>query len=218
MAIVQNPIIGAARKKFGTAVFYRLYGKNIIRTKPVNIKKSQSPALIALRLKFTTVTKLVLQVLPIIRSVYGSSVKNMTAYNKVVSINMKNAFTGEPPVLDHTKFVFCDLEGSTISDVEITAKPDHVLEVTWDPNTVNTEEMSSLLTFILINCTTNRVMVYRDLVARNAGSVSITAPSEWAGAMTALHVLTYDYSQIVSENPQGIIKFKHGCDAASTVQ
>ena len=61
-------------------------------------------------------------------------------------------------------------------------------------------------------------MIYRDLVARNAGTVSITAPSEWAGSMTALHVLTYDYSQIVSENPQGIIKFKHGCDAASTVQ
>jgi hypothetical protein len=71
---------------------------------------------------------------------------------------------------------------------------------------------------ILIDCDTNKVMVYPDVELRSAGSATITAPADWVGNLTALHVLTVDYSQIVAKNPKGIIKFKAGCDAASIVQ
>jgi len=219
MAIVQNPITGTTRKKFGTAVFSKQFGKNTMRTKPFGVKNPNTPAQAAQRLKFSTIVKLVRQVLPLINSAYGSNpLSGMSPFNKIVSINVKNAFTGDPPVLDHTKVVFCDLEGSTISEVEMTAQPNQEMEITWEPNSTDPDEMSSMLTFILINCTTHKVMQYPDLVARNAGSITLTAPSDWVGAMTALHVLTFDYSQIVSGNPKGIIKFKHGNDAASTVQ
>lgn len=187
-------------------------------SKPSNQKNPKTPAQLKQRSKMRTIIQFVRQVAPLIKLVYANILFDRSSFNKIVGINLKNAFTGDPPVLDHTKVVFCDLEGSTITGVEITAMPNHIMEITWDPNTGNPDEMASLLTFILVNCNTNRVMVYRDLVSRNAGSVSITVPSEWAGAMTALHVLTYDYSQIVLDKPQAIIKFQHGCDPGSTVQ
>jgi hypothetical protein len=218
MAIIQNPFIGGIRKSLGNVSFYKQYGKIIMRAKPLNPKNPKTPAQLKQRSKMRTIIQFVRQVAPLIKLVYADILTDMPRFNKIVGINLKNAFTGNPPVLDHTKVVFCDLIGSTISGVEITAQPNHIMEITWDPNTGHPDEMASLLTFILINCTTNKVLVCRDLVSRNAGSVSITVPSDWAGAMTALHVLTYDYSQIVLDKPQAIIKFQHGCDAGSTVQ
>ena len=218
MAIVQNPLIGEIRKSFGNAVFYVRYGKIIMSAKPLNPKNPKTPAQLRQRSKMRTTIQFVRQVAPLLRLVYADILTDRSPFNKIVGINLKNAFTGNPPVLDHTKVVFCDVIGSTISGVEITARPNHIMEITWDPNTGNPDEMASLLTFILVNCTTNRVMVCRDLVSRNAGSVSMTVPSDWVGAMTALHVLTYDYSQIVLDKPQAIIKFHNGCDTGSTVQ
>jgi hypothetical protein len=37
MAIVQNPITGRTKKKFGTAVFSKQFGKNIMRSKPLDL-------------------------------------------------------------------------------------------------------------------------------------------------------------------------------------
>jgi len=219
MAIVQNPITGRTRNKFGTAVFSKQFGQNTMRTKPAGMRNPNTPAQATQRLKFLTIVNLVRQVLLLINSVYGSTLKKMSPFNRIVSINLKNAFNGYPPVLDHTKVVFSEFEGSTISSVELTALPNQEIEVSWEPNSNDPDEMQTPLTFILINCSTNKVKLYPDVVVRNAGSFTITAPVEWVGDMTALHVLTIDYSQVASGgNPQGIIKFQHGCDAGSVVQ
>lgn len=39
MAIVQNPITGRSRNKFGTAVFSKQYGKNTMRAKPLDVNQ-----------------------------------------------------------------------------------------------------------------------------------------------------------------------------------
>jgi len=142
----------------------------------------------------------------------------MSPFNKIVSINVKNAFTGDPPVLDHTKIILCDFEGSTISNVVLTSLPAQMMEFTWNPNTVNPDELASPLTCILINCTTNKVILFPDVVLRTTGSAEINVPADWVGAQTALHVLTLDYSQTIAGGPKRIIKFKAGGDAASVVQ
>jgi len=218
MAIVQNPITGRTRNKFGTAVFSKQFGHNTMRTKPEGMKNPNTPAQASQRSKFLTVVYLIRQVLTLINAAYAGKIKNMSPFNKVVSLNLKNAFSGDPPELDHTKVVFCDLEGSTVTSVVLTAQPNQIMEVTWEPNSDNPDEQSSLLTFILINTRTNKVMIYPDAVSRNAGSTSITAPADWVNAPTALHVVTYDYSQMNSGQPQKIIQFKAGCDTASAVQ
>jgi len=218
MAIVQNPITGRTRKMFGTAVFSKQFGKNTMRTKPAGVKNPNTIGQSTQRFKFSTIVGLIRQVLHLINLVYAGTLKKMSPFNKIVSINVKNAFTGYPPELDHTKVVLCDFDGSSVSNVVLTAQPDQVMDVSWDPNTTNPDELASTITLILINCTTNQVEQYPDIAIRSAGSASITAPSDWVGSMTALHVVTADYSQFIASRPKGIIKFKAGFDASSVVQ
>lgn len=218
MAIVQNPITGRTKKKFGTAVFSKQFGKNTMRSKPMDVKNPNTIGQATQRNKFSTIVNLIRQVLSLINSVYAGTLKNMSPFNKIVSINVKNAFTGDPPVLDHTKVILCDFEGSTVNNVTMTAQPNQVMDIAWEPNTTNPDELSTPLTLILINCITNKVMMFPDVDIRSAGSTTITAPADWVGSQTALHVLTVDYSQILAGNPKGIIKYKAGCDADSIVQ
>ena len=218
MAIVQNPITGRTKKKFGTAVFSKQFGKNTMRSKPMDVKNPNTIGQATQRTKFSTIVNLIRQVLSLINSVYAGTLKNMSPFNKIVSINVKNAFTGDPPVLDHTKVILCDFEGSTVSNVTLAAQPNQVMDIAWEPNTTNSDELSTPLTLILINCVTNKVMMFPDVDIRSAGSTTITAPADWVGSQTALHVLTVDYSQILAGNPKGIIKYKAGCDADSIVQ
>ena len=214
MAIVQNPITGRTRKKFGTAVFSKQFGNNTMRTKPAGVKNPNTIGQSRQRTKFSTIVHLIRQVLPLINSVYAGRLKNMSPFNKIVSINLKNAFTGDPPVLDHTMVVLCDFEGSSVSNVVMKAHPDQVMDITWDPNSTSTDELSTQLTLILINCLTNKVMLFPEVVLRSVGTVQITAPADWVGSQTALHVHALDYSQTVA---RGVIKFKAGCDTESIV-
>jgi len=218
MAIVQNPITGRTKKKFGTAVFSKQFGKNTMRTKPVDVKNPNTILQSKQRTKFSTIVSLIRQILPLINSVYAGTLKSMSPFNKIVSINVKNAFTGDPPVLDHTKVVLCDFEGSTVSNVTMTAQLNQVMDIAWDPNTTNPDESSTPLTMILINCSTNKVIIFPDVDPRSAGSSAITAPVSWVGAKTALHVVTVDYSQLIAGMPKKIVQFKAGCDTASIVK
>lgn len=218
MAIVQNPITGRTKKKFGTAVFSKQFGKNVMRSKPLEVKNPQTVGQVTQRNKFATTVDLVRQVLPLINEVYAGSLRKMSPFNKITSINVRNAFAGDPPVLDHTKVVLCEFEGSSVFNASLSAQPNQVMDITWDPNTQIPDELASMLTFVLFNCTTNKAMIYPDAAARADGSASVTVPIEWVGAMTALHIVTTDYTQFLSNTPKRVIKFKAGVDLASMVQ
>lgn len=217
MAIVQNPITGRSRKKFGTAVFSKQYGKNTMRAKPLDVKNPKTVGQVKQRNKFSIVVEMIRQVLPLINEVYAGSLKKMSPYNKVTSINVKTAFVGEPPVLDHTKVILCDFNGSTVRNVTLTGQPAQVMDVVWDPNTTEQEELDAPLTFVLFNCGTNEGVIYRDVALRSAGLASITAPPLWVGDQTALHILTTDVSKKVRGKTMRLIKFKAGADASSVV-
>jgi hypothetical protein len=217
MAIVQNPITGRTKKKFGTAIFSKQYGKNTMRAKPLEVKNPRTEGQVKQRTKFKTIVDLIRQVLPLINEVYAGSLKKMSPYNKVTGYNVKNAFVGEPPVLDHTKVVLCHFEGSTISNVSLTAQADQVMDIIWDPNTTEPEELTKALSFVLFNCSTGAGIVFRDVVPRSTGAASLTVPPSWVGEMTSLHVVTTDVNQKVSRKTMNLIKFKAGVDPLSVV-
>ncbi len=217
MAIVQNPITGRSRKKFGTAVFSKQYGKNTMRAKPLDVKNPKTVGQVKQRNKFSIVVEMIRQVLPLINEVYAGSLKKMSPYNKVTSINVKNAFVGEPPVLDHSKVVLCHFNGSSVNNVTLTGVADQVMDVTWDPNTNEQEELDTPLTFVLFNCSSNLGIIFRDVALRSAGAVSVNVPPSWVGDMTSLHIVTTDVNQKVKKKTMNLIKFKAGADAASVV-
>ncbi|PIY31613.1 MAG: hypothetical protein COZ08_08545 [Bacteroidetes bacterium CG_4_10_14_3_um_filter_42_6] len=218
MAIVQNPITGRTKKTFGTAVFSKQFGNNTMRSKAMDVRNPRTEGQVNQRNKFSIIVDLIRQVLPLINEVYAGSLTSMSPYNKITSINVKNAFVGEPPELDHTKVVLCDFTGSTVKNVTLTGQPDQVMDIAWDPNTTNADELASLLTFVLFNCSTNEAAIFRDAAARGDGMASVTVPDEWVDAQTSLHVLTRDFSQTLAGAPKGIVKFKGGADLSSVVK
>lgn len=217
MAIVQNPITGRTKNKFGTAVFSKHFGKNTMRSKPLDVKNPKTAGQVKQRTKFKTVVELIRQVLPLINEVYAGSLRSMSPFNKVTSINVKTAFVGEPPVLDHTKVVLCDFDGSTVINVTLTGQAAQVMDITWDPDTDVQKELDAPLTFVLFNCGTNKGVIYRDVALRSAGLASITAPPLWVGEMTSLHIVTTNVDEKVKKNNFSLIKFKAGADPASVV-
>ncbi len=218
MAIVQNPITGRSRKAFGNAVFSESYGQNTLRTKPFRYRDAQTPAQLSVREKIRVLTRLISQCVPVINEAYAGTTRSSSPYSRIIGINFKNAYTGEPPVLDHTKVVFCEFNGSTVDKVVLTATPDHGVHVAWDPNTTNPDELASYLTFLVIKTETNEVLTLRSVAQRSAGTVDFTVPKTWVGSKTALHIVSTDSVNLLKGYPRMIIKFKAGVDASSIIQ
>jgi hypothetical protein len=218
MAIVQNPITGRTRKAFGTAVFAKQYGKNTMRTKPIQVKNPKTTGQVRQRTKFSIILELIRQVIPTLNDVYAGSLKNMSPFNKITSINLKNAFTGIPPVLDHTKVVLCTFKGSTVKDVTITALANQVMQIDWLPGTIIPEELASLISLIMFNCTNNEAVVFSEVAARSVGTANVTVPDTWVGAQTTVHFLTTDFNQILANAPKQILKYKAQADLANVVK
>ncbi|MBU2552930.1 MAG: hypothetical protein KKF98_00625 [Bacteroidetes bacterium] len=218
MAIVQNPITGRTRKAFGTAVFSKSYGNNTMRSKAMDVKNPRTEGQVRQRNKFSTTVELVRQVLALINEVYAGSLTTMSPFNKITSINVKNAFVGDPPELDHTKVVLCDFVGSSVENVTLTGQDDQVMDIAWDPGTTVAADLASLLTFVVFNCTTNKAMIFRDAAVRSAGSASVTVPADWVGAQTAIHVVTSESEVLLAGKPKKIVKFKAGADLSSIVK
>jgi len=216
MAIVQNPITGRTKKAFGTAVFSKQFGKNTMRTKPIEVKNPRTIGQVTQRSKFSTTVAFVRQVLPLINEVYAGRLTKMSPFNKVTSLIVKNAFVGEPPVLDQTLVKLADIEGSSVLNVVNTGLPDQVMKVNWDPNTTIVEELNSKLSFVLVNCVTNEVMTFRDVELRSVGVAEFTAPASWADCDSALHVVTKDYSNL--NKPKMVVKFAPGNELSGHVK
>ena len=218
MAIVQNPITGRTRKSFGTAVFSKQFEKNTMRTKPIQVKNPKTLKQLTQRKKFSIIVDLVKPVIPIINDVYAGSVTNMSPFNKIASINLKNAFNGTPPVLDHTKVVLCTFEGSTVDGVVITAEANQVMKIDWLPNTTNVEELASPISFIMFNCTSNDSAYFPAVALRSIGTANVTVPKTWVDALTTIHIITKDFNQILSGSPKQILKIKASADLANKVK
>jgi hypothetical protein len=223
MAIVQNPITGRTRKKFGTAVFSKHYENNTMRSKPIQVANPKTEGQVRQRSKFAQTVDLIRQVLPVVNDAYSNTLKNMSPFNKIVSLNVKNIFAEGTNEIDYTKVQFCDNEGSTVRNVELTCEDDQVVSFIWEPNTINQAELDEPVSIILVNCTKNKAINFPAVALRSESAASIIAPFEWVGDMVAAYFSTTDYT---TSNPKAdgsipkkkVIRFKAGADLAKNVK
>jgi hypothetical protein len=223
MAIVQNPITGRSKNKFGTAIFSTQFGQNVMRTKPLEVKNPKTPAQLAQRAKFTTVVELMRQVLTTINEAYDDKIRNMSPFNRVVGLNLKESFDPVTGEFDYKKAIFCDYEGSNVSDVVLTFQVGQIIDITWDPATTDTDELNAPLKFLVVNSTKNKVKYIDPGVLRSAGAASITVPARWYDDVVSVQVMAEDYT---SENPQPndpkplryVIEYKAGGDLSDKVK
>lgn len=218
MGKLKQGILGQVTGKVGNVVGAKWMNLNTIRGYQPDVNNPNTKPQMYQRSKFSTVVKLVRQVLPLINYAYDGALDKMSPFNKVTSINTKNAFINDPPVLDHTKVVLCDNIGSMVSNVTMNAEINQVMNITWEPNSTDGNELAYLLTFVLFNCDTNEAIIYKEVAARADGATSVIAPLSWVGSMTALHILATDYVSSGGIVPRRVVKFKAGNDLASKVK
>lgn len=85
MAIVQNPIIGVAKKTAGGMVFSRSLDQNVIRAKPITYNDRKSPAQVAQRTRMTAVARLVRGMQQfILDALYPTRPKKQTKFSRLM--------------------------------------------------------------------------------------------------------------------------------------
>jgi hypothetical protein len=208
MAIVQNPIIGRASGKFGTAVFSTLFGQNILRSAPVEVRVSIEPQSIQARLSFAVAIAFIKRMYSFISNVFPISACQMTPSSFVMkSVRAAVEGTGELTKVDAKRALelfapkaFVDLTVTKSVADEVTIVGD--LDDTW-PDLIE----GDIIYFVVINND-------KELAA----TLEFTCPADFAIDHTfplVGHEVTDEI--VVYGAPKKVVKFKAGAELANVV-
>lgn len=107
MSVTQNPITGRSSGKFANSIFQTQYGRNILRSKPLEVRNPQSAAQKTQRALIAKAGQLVKAMNSFLTLVYSASVIKMPPASYIVKWLYNNALTavGEVVTLDHSKLL-----------------------------------------------------------------------------------------------------------------
>lgn len=153
MAVVQNPIIGRARGKFGPAIFQTVYQKNILRSKPLLYRDPASPAQQLQRAKFQLATSFISKNLIPFRIGYANASPFRSAYSSAISyfINNSMQFDGNLWTIDfpEVKFSHGSLPGFLAPQVQVDGTS--LIRVSFEDNSgasgASEEDIGHLIVF-----------------------------------------------------------------------
>lgn len=137
MAITQNPLIGAASGKFAGAVFSRSFGKNIIRSMPVEVSDANTDAQKLVRQKFTAAAEAIRAGLSFWKETYKDVQLGGPVFSHLVGYAYKNATSGD---LDSVVVDYGELSPSgtnTMSGADITVDKLTEDQITIDYSAAN---------------------------------------------------------------------------------
>jgi hypothetical protein len=192
MAIVQNPITGRTKKKFGNAVFSKQFGKNTLRTKPLEVKNPKTPGQVNQRSKFKLMVFTSRVLLGMIRISFQNMAIGKSAFNAFMQANIKTAITGVP---GNYIISFPDLKvakGPLFQVQNLVAGNDLASKVkrTWDIpiNPLDTSNNDKLYN-VAYNPTKNEWSYGQPGTLRSAGTDEQGVPANWTG--DTVHVYTF---------------------------
>jgi hypothetical protein len=192
MAIVQNPITGRTKKKFGTAVFSKQFGKNTMRTKPMEVKNPRTPDQVNQRSKFAIMVAESRKVLGMVKVSYQNKALTMSAFNAFIKENIKTAIVGIPGsyAIDYSLLVVS--RGPLYAAPSILAGNDLASKVkrTWAPpidplDPINNDQMYAAS----YNEDKNEWLFGKTITTREMGTDQQTVPAAWTG--DTVHVYTF---------------------------
>jgi hypothetical protein len=206
MAIIENPKIGRARNSIGNVTLSTHWGRNVMRTKPINVNDPKTPAQLACRGRFKKVRDLVCPMLKYINPAYADSITDMAPYNRVVSINMKHCFIGDTDEIDPNKFVLCENDGSFVDNVVLTSTVADTITGTFDSNPQNAEEDGDPVKAYGIDISGNIIWKFDQEAQRSTGTITLTRPE-----MSSLNIAVYfeclDSVNLLNGMPKHVIKY-----------
>ena len=185
MAITQNPITGRTKKKFGTAVFSKQFGKNTMRTKPMDVKNPKTPKQLDQRQKFAIMVELARLLMGFIRVTFKQASIGMSEFNAFVKSNISTAITGAFPyyTIDYSKLIVSKgvLTGSI--DGAASASSGSIVDITWTDNSGNGDaQATDYAVLLLINEGKKSIAQEVSSNTRADASLSVTVPSSWEGS------------------------------------
>ena len=207
MSIVQNPVTGRTKNKFGTAVFSKQFGKNTMRTKPIEVKNPKTPDQVNQREKFALIVGTAREILDILRVSFKSESVKMSAFNSFVSHNIKTAIIGTPGnfEIDYPNLLVS--KGTLSKPLNAVAGADLAGKVkrTWTPP-LNATDTANLDLLCCINYNVDKNLWFAEItnIQRIAGEYQETVPANWSG--DDVHTFTF----FVNQNK------KKSCDSVYT--
>jgi hypothetical protein len=184
MAIVQNPITGRTKNKFGSAVFAKQFGKNTMRTKPIEVKNPRTPDQVNQRNKFSLMIGTARSILDTLRVSFKSEAVKMTAFNSFVSNNIKTAIIGAPGnyEVDYPNLLVS--KGSLVKPLNpvATSTVAATISRTWTPPLNSTDGANTdLLGCLNYNVDKNLWIAEITSTQRSAGICQEVVPANWSG-------------------------------------
>jgi hypothetical protein len=136
MAIVQNPITGRTRGKFASAVFSKQFGKNTMRSKPIEVRNPKTAGQVTQRTKFTECLDFFRPILSTIRLGWKERAVGKSAFNACQGYNLKNAFADPagPPYIEYDKIRIADGTLEPLLTPTLISTVVGLVEVNWGDN------------------------------------------------------------------------------------
>ena len=184
MAITQNPFTGRSRGKFATAVFSKQFGKNTMRSKPLQVANPRTQKQMEQRTKFSLMVELSRMFLPFIKTSFKQVAVGMSEFNMFMKTNIGNVITGTYPdyTIDFTQLIVAKGTLTGVENGAAVAGAGHLVNYTWDDNTGVADALATDKAMALV-INYDKGAVAQDLTTttRADGSLALVVPSDWVG-------------------------------------
>ena len=185
MAIIQNPVIGRARKQAGGMVFSKMYDKNVMRAKPAQVTPSNTPKQQVQRLFIALLTQFIKALSPdnlitlypfkpAQRSRYSEFQHQLAAGRKVTDTTSEVdfeeiPFIGNGPTNDMTELTF----DTSVANIAVEWNVD-------DTNSIFSPD--SLMSLLAFNKNTKESVFIANFATYGDGGQIVPYPSGWTNA------------------------------------
>ena len=183
MAVVQNPVTGRTRKAYGPAVFSTQFGKNTMRTKPLDVKNPNTINQKQQRARFSLMVGLSRTLMSLIRITFKEVAKEMSQYNSFMQSNLPNAVSGNYPdfTIDYNRLVVAKGTLLGVQNGAVSPENGFIVDMTWNDNSDDINGTSTdYAVGLVINESKNEIVQDLTSKARADQNLRITVPSTWA--------------------------------------
>lgn len=184
MARLSSGILGGISGTVGNVVGGRWRGIDYIRSKPASVRNPNTEAQRKQRMRFKLVISLLKKIRPLINIGFANGAKNQTPMNRAMSVNLRQAISGEYP--DQK----IDPENVLISDGSLSIGGNPVMDVS-QAGSITLNWTSSLETgngsgldgviALLYNTDLDEVVYQLHGAAREDETVELQIPETWEG-------------------------------------
>lgn len=178
MAVVQNTLIGRAKRSIGGVTFMTWKGKNVAKSKPISVANPNTPKQVMRRSALSQLVAIFRLVPGAIDLGFAKQAIGMSAYNAFVSANATTGFNfSAPPV---ATIVYANLlfsKGSMAITPSTSAQADvsiGQLDIEFDASVLGVGQSNAdLSTIVVHNRTTGQWLTIIEETNRAAGAVLV---------------------------------------------